>query len=465
MIRTCTDSIENTNTEVTNALTGFEHTFDLTSDGNKLFSVDLDTSQSIYIKILIKNSSSTSAMVFINIIRKSDLETVRSIKIRNSTVITTDLSAGEYYICVRTLLGAFTLGLTVDYLRYSRNVTFDNIQMSYGEQTTLEYFKIKRPDVECNQPLKYTMIAGRLPTGLQLDERGRVFGTLPIIDDDNMKNFPSYNLYHSNFDYATPIGVRYEFTVKLEIEGGVDDEVFDIREFCIMIVNNWSLTEPYMDAEIYDITGEVDDISRTAEVLMPTTLCPPCNIGNEKEINSGNYVFDNGGNVVIEESELVLPYINSYGSITKGNYISRTPLITDVVQMEYVINAYTNDDVDDVHLPDLLVQEQNEYIILPGDLMGADIYRWVVANADVLVDAGYKKSTLNKYINKELPGQVTYRNGELNLDLIVNDGVPIDPQIAYTQAHENIMKVEPMYIRGTFIPYEMDVEVTYESYR
>lgn len=463
MIRTCTDSIQDSTQIIKPALTGLMYPFDLTPDSNELFSISLDTSQSIYIKIIIADSSNTSSIVFVNIISKNTLDTVRSIKLRNSTVITSDLDMGDYYICVRTLLGEFSIEMTVDYLRYSRDVIFDNVTMFHGESAVLESLYIKRPEIACNQPLKYTLVGGSLPTGLQLDAKGRVYGTLPIIDNEDMKSFPSFNLYHSNFDYATPIGVRYEFTVKLELENGGDDTIFDIRNFCIMIVNDWSLTQPYLGAEIYDITGEVDDISKT---LIPKTLCPPCVLTVDTNTNTASYVFDGDNSIILADivDANTTWYYNDYGSISKDNYVSRTPIIKNIVQMDYVINAYESGN-DDINVPTLESYSENEYIILPENIDSNNIYKWVVQNKNTLIESGYNNATLNKYIDKKLDGVVNVRNNRLNLDLIVDDSIINDPQIAFTQAHENILADEPMYIIGTFFPSSLYGEITYESYR
>lgn len=469
MISTCTDSIKN-DVEVTNALTGLEYDFALTSEVNKLFYISLDTSQSIYVKVLIKNATVRNSVVFVNIISKKDLVTVRTIKLQASTVITADLDMGDYYICVRTLLGVFDISLTVDYLRYSREITFNDIQIKHGDTVLLEELKIKRAEVECSRPLKYTFISGRLPTGIKMDSKGRLYGTLPIIDDENMKNFPSYNLYHSNFDFTTPIGVRYEFRVRIEVEGNDAAKIYEERDFCMMLVNDWSLTEPIMGAEVYDITGEVDKYNPlygTSNGLLPASLCPPCILDVDKN-NIATYVFDKNGATMLAEriDDSLRWYFNDYGSITKNNYTSRTPLIKHVVQLDYVINAHDNDDNDSeyIHIPDVILDETNEYVILPNNLDGLNVYEWVLLNINSLVDAGYNKTTLNKYINKQIKGDVTFRNGRMNLDLIHDRANITDPQTAYTVAHEDIMRNEPMYIRGTFIPYELDVELIYESY-
>ena len=468
MVMTCTDSLTN-GVEVTNALTGLEYNFELTSEVNELFNINLDTSQTIYIKLLIKNSTIRNSVVFVNVIRKSDLVTVRTIKLQASTVITADLDMGEYYICVRTLLGTFSLGLTVEYLRFSKSVTFDDIRIKHGDTLLLEEFKIKRPEVDCGRPLKYTFISGRLPTGISMDAKGRLFGTLPILDDENMKNFPTYNLYHSNFEFTTPIGVRYEFRVRIEVEGNDAAEVYEERDFCMMVVNDWSLTEPIMGAEVYDITGEVDiynPIYGTNNGLLPVSLCPPC-ILDVDENNIATYVFDSDGATKLAQKidDSLLWRFNDHGSITKGNYTSRAPFIKHVVQLDYVINAHDNGDGEEViHVPDIVLDETNEYVILPNDLNGLKVYEWVVLNINSLVDAGYNKTTLNKYINKQIKGEITYRNGRLNLDLIHDRANITDPQTAYTVAHEDIMRNEPMYVRGTFLPYEMECKITYENY-
>lgn len=463
MVMTCTDSIT-TGSDVTAALTGLEYNFDLTGEVNKLFNINLDTSQTIYIKVLIKNSTIRSSVVFVNVISKVDLVTVRTIKLQSSTVITADLDMGEYYICVRTLLGTFSLGLTVDYLRFSKSVTFDDIRIRHGDTLLLEGLKIKRPEVDCTRPLKYTFVGGRLPTGISMDAKGRLFGTLPILDDEGMKNFPTYNLYHSNFEFTTPIGVRYEFRVRIEVEENDTADVYEERDFCMMVVNDWSLTEPIMGADVYDITGEVD--YSTNNGLLPVSLCPPC-ILNVDENNMATYVFDSNGATKLAQKidDSLLWYFNDHGSITKGYYTSRAPFIKHVVQLDYVINAHANGDSEDViHVPDVVLDETNEYVILPNDLHGLRVYEWVVLNITSLIDAGYNKTTLNKYINKQIKGEITYRNGRLNLDLIHDRANITDPQTAYTVAHEDIMRSEPMYVRGTFLPYELECKITYENY-
>lgn len=469
---TCIESI-NLGDSAESAEANFDYSFDVSDTNNKLFLLVLEADQTVYIKPKIINTNISNAVVFIAIIRKSDSTTIRNTKITGETIITTDLQEGSYYICFRTLFGSHVVGASFNYVRFSRDVEF-TVKCYTGENGTFE-LKTKLPTFSCTRPLKYTLISGSLPSGLVMDASGRIHGTLPLIDKENLKDFPSYSLYHGDGIFYTPIGVRYEFLTKLEL---LDNSAkFVYRKFCIMIVNDWDLTAPILEmSEMYYDEGEVEyDSGYTS---LPKNLCPPCDTKGKK--GDVRYVYDNNGYLVNVEKIMDTPefknslytwQVNDFGHITSGYYTSKTNLVNNIESLRYVIDEFElggeNFDFDEpIILPENYRIHRNESLLIPSDVPITKTREWLLENLNDIIEDGYGEDIINGYVNKDtnIKFDIVSRGTENYLDLSFVDDNDSDISVQYDTQRELILAKEPMYVKTDFLPTELNAVISYESY-
>lgn len=468
---TCLESI-NTGEQTESADTNTNYSFNVSSAKNKLFILTLDTDQTVYIRPNIVGSDITSPFIFVSIISKKDLVTVRNTRITGETIISTDLQEGSYYICFRTLMGSHTVTANFEYVSFSRDVQLI-CNFYTGENGSFE-LKRKLPSFACTRPLKYTLVEGSLPSGLVLDASGRIHGTLPIIDKENLKDFPSYSLYHGDGIFYTPIGVRYEFTVKLELLDNF--EKFEFRKFCIMIVNDWDLTKPILEmSEMTYIEGEVH---HDTSFKLPKNLCPPC----DTKVKKGDirYIYDNNGYLINIDTIMETPefkdslytwQVNDSGYIVSGDYESKTKLINNIETMRYVIDEYENLGIDfDIKEPVILPESyrihKNESIAIPSTVSIGDIREWITVNINDIIEDGYGQDIMMAYVNKldTVKSEIIFREDGTYIDLSFIDDDENDIAIQYDTQRELILAKEPMYVKTDFLPTELNAVISYESY-
>ena len=453
------------------------YNFSINGDMNKLFSLVLDTDQTFYIKPKIVSSSTTNPFVFISIIRKSDSSTIRNTRITGETIISADLQEGEYYICFRTLNGSYEISTSYEYISFSRDVEFI-CNVITGENGVAD-IKRKLPTFACTRPLRYTLVEGSLPSGLVMDTSGRIHGTLPLIDKENLKDFPSYSLYHGDGIFYTPIGVRYEFLVKLELLDNPEKFVF--KKFCIMLVNDWDLTAPILEmSEMAYIEGEVEYDS---SFKLPKNLCPPCETKGKK--GDLKYVYDNNGFVVNIETIMETPEfkdslyswsVNNSGNIVSGDYTSKTNLVNNIDDMRYIINEFELDmetlegDEFDFKEPTVLPESyrihQNESLRIPSNVSIGDIREWINNNLNDIIEDGYSQDVIMAYVDKldTVRVEIVFRDGDTYLDLSMNDDDENDIAMQYDTQRELILAKEPMYVKTDFFPTTLNAVISYESY-
>lgn len=399
---TCIDTINQTNTfDVIDG--GIDYTFSLSPSTNKIYSITSENNQTYYFNVSVL-SSNVVPDIFMTILSES-LVVVRTSRISENTVVSVDLPIGEYYVCFRVFIGNFTLKLNVDYVRFSRNVTLEPL-MYYGESTTFSIKGTKVP-VPCNQPLRYSLEYGKLPTGLTLSTSGFISGTLPIIDTEELTDTPSANLYHKTNGVYEPIGVRYDFYVRLSLLNDLD--VFVIKKFCINIVNDWTLTRDIIDKiGVTEQSGIIEYI----ENKIPNSLCPPC---------------DN------EESPISIVYD------------VKTNIIDSNIQLESVkyINEFEPQDA--ILLQDInFTPNKDEYINVPDSV---DIKTHILDNIDFYQSVGHDRLTLIKFIE----GQ--YKHDFVNglVHIIVDDSIDVnDPLYKLSTNHIEELRDESMYVNSTY---------------
>lgn len=414
----------NTSIEIIDNTTLYD--FNIDANNNKIFALNLDTNQTVYFKPKIIGF--TSSTVFITIIKKSDMSIAASSKFNKDTVLDFILNEDEYYVCFRIVFGTVNLNLTVEYLRFSRKVSFDNIQCGVGSSFSGN-IKFAKKAVACSQPLRYKMIAGELPTGLKMDSSGRIYGTLPILDDEDKKDFPTYNLYQDDIDEVDPIGVRYEFTVRLELYN--DPDVFDIRKFCLLVVNDWDLTEPFLVFEEQEDIGFVD-----VDGNLLDELCPPCDEYDDKK---DLYKFNKFKSIT---------KIND--SVTGNNFISKAPFIHNKYEINYAVEKYINEEKDIFVPSSENYVDMSESIMLPGDVAVNQAIYWIRNNYEELLLDGYGEKALNSYINKL--DNVEVSTSKINDRYYVHiefkpDNDLTDSNMLYNLERQDILRNEPIYTK------------------
>lgn len=469
---TCVESI-NLGGSVESAEANNNYSFDVTDTKNKLFLLSLDSDQTVYIRPKIISTLTTNAVVFISIIKKSDASTIRNTKITGETIISTDLQEGSYYICFRTLFGSHVVGSSFDYVKFKREVEI-SAKFYTGENGSFDLQR-KLPVFACTRPLKYTLISGSLPSGLVMDTSGRIHGTLPLIDKENLKDFPSYSLYHGDGIFYTPIGVRYEFLVKLEL---LDNNTkFVYRKFCIMIVNDWDLTTPILEMSEMDYDGGEVEYD-TGYTNLPKNLCPPCETKGKK--GDVRYIYDNNGYLVNVEKIMDTPefknslytwQVNEFGNITSGDYTSKTELVNNIESLRYVIDEFElgGDDFDfdePIVLPENYRIHRNESLLIPSDVPTSKAREWVMINLNDIIEDGYGEDILTGYINKDdnVKVEIVSRGTDNYLDLSFVDDNESDISVQYDMQRELILAKEPMYVKTDFLPTELTAVISYESY-
>lgn len=446
---TCISSInENNNITEIDIRTVYDIQIDLSN--NKLFYINMQISQTLYM-ILKFNKTISNSFFYVSVIEKTKLSTVMTFKISDSTKLDILLDSGEYYICLRSVNLPYSINVQFDMLKYIRMTNF--IINSYsGESSNLEKINLPKNAVDCNQPLKYSLIEGELPTGLTIDSKGRISGILPLIDTENKRNFPSFNLYNENFAYSAPIEVRYDFTLKVELEH--DPSKFEIRKFCINVVNDWDLSlHEYLDDYENEITGTV----HVLEDERLKSLCSPCEI--TKPLSD------------------TIWYYNEYGSVTRDNFESRAKFIKKINILDDVISRYnidkqfndkenyqiSNQDSDIIDIGNDFKIDYSESILIPE---GIDVLKFIEMNIKELIADGYNEYLLNKYINEESKYVIEYFSGLKHLTIFSDfeDKDKKDVQNEYQNNRLEIMSEEPIYSISDF-GNTMIVEIAYENKR
>lgn len=442
---TCLQTLsENLGVETVTPNIKYDITIDV--DKNKIFLLSLETSQTVFIDVYFIKSLILPSIFFISFIDKKTLNTTNTVKITDSTLINITLDIGDYYVCVRTPNISYNVSLNFKFIKYRRDLTF-NINCLCGESFDIDNLIIKKEYVNCNQPLKYTLIDGELPSGVTINDKGMISGRLPLIDTENKRDFPSYNLYHDDYEDSSPIGIRYDFKIKVELVS--DPNKFEIRKFCIHIVNDWDLSLPeYMD-DYEDIKYSI--VNKYINVNLPNSLCPPCGID-------------------IEDIKTSQWYYNDYNSITRDNYESQAIFIDTIEKLDYVIEQYESnlydlssddDDINSINVNPTVFVNSGESVLIPNEFKKKPL-EYIKNNLEYLIDYGYDEEILNKYID----GKLEYESDEIDGEIFIhikNDEYVDIVQDTYNAERISIMKNEPIYVVGNLSSENLQVEITYEQ--
>lgn len=274
---------------------------------NGLYSLSSSMDQSIFLNVRMLDSY-TTINLSLTIYKKDTMQIFGSMNITRTLVNSSfNILAGEYYICIRSLLLEYSVELTASFINYVTIQTIDPTS-TYGFQSD-SVLTFKRVEVNCNKPLFYELIDGALPTGLTMLQNGYINGTLPMLDDDEYnKDLPTSNTWYEKIhdnEYITAWGRIYRFKVFLYLEGGYDKGVE--RWFYISILNDFNknlrFVDQYMMLEDEKITTFEEQIKLNTIKLCPD-VCEDDSTDNGNNSNNGNdYVSVVDGEVYENVSE------------------------------------------------------------------------------------------------------------------------------------------------------------------
>ena len=263
---TCVQTIEGGSvTPIANNYTG---EVSLDASANRVFSFSLETSLTVYVKLTFNASTTPLKNVSVTLLNASK-GIITTTTFKETSGFQTTLQRGEYYICLRTLIGSYALTLNMSTLIYRSDITIPMVAAS-GTQSSFS-LKVVKPRVKCTQPMKFEIIEGSLPPGLTFNEAGLVSGTVPVIDTLGLLKIPSANLMVPLENETLALSLQWYFTVKVSLLS--DPSRFDTKRFCLQLYNNNSLSiHEHTSGEAHT---EYHYERETVHVHRETTLCDP----------------------------------------------------------------------------------------------------------------------------------------------------------------------------------------------
>lgn len=176
----------------------------------------------------------------LRIYRASPLQEVVSFAINEyAQVLSKELAAGTYYVCVETQgLTALQTTILASSTQYQGFASLAAPQSS-GEHLAVTLTQPRRPQA-CQTTLFYEITEGSLPPGLRMTSLGQIRGVLPENDclEDNAALPPSQTWGQEIEGVTWPWGRQWRFKVKVWPEGTPD--VSKEEWFCVASHNDWS---------------------------------------------------------------------------------------------------------------------------------------------------------------------------------------------------------------------------------
>lgn len=247
---------------------------------NSLFTLTNELDQSVFfnIRFIGAYSSFSASLTIYNI---NTLRVFGTLNLNQQSINTSfSIVAGEYYICIRPIIGEYELDFKSTFISYNKVATF-NTKSYFGYSSDFILETSRAPGL-CKRRLVYTIIDGKLPNGLDMQDNGLITGFLPMLDCDSENDHlpPSAAWYHkiSDSEYVTSWGRAYRFRVHLTLYDDSTKE--DTEWFYISILNDFSKNLALVDK--YEVL-EDDKIATFEEKIKLNTLnlCPPTLCGTE----------------------------------------------------------------------------------------------------------------------------------------------------------------------------------------
>ena len=303
---TCITSIGIPGQQIMELSTGVAVQSNITKDINALYLLSNELDQSVFFNVRLIGTSPNISYT-ITIYNATTLVSIGSMVVTSITANSSfNIKAGQYYVCIRSQLLPYTVELTPKFISYNNTIIFSpRSQYGFSSTSTLT---VSRPVGICNRRLLYTIIEGKLPTGLTMLENGYIAGSLPILDvDEYNKDLPPSNTWYHKLgddEYITNWGRAYRFKVHLTLYDDRTKE--DVAWFYISIINDYSKNFALLDK--YEALSDDRNITFEEKVLMDKSLCPPCgSLINDKDTD--DIQDDTNGNILIDMNNRT-DYIN-----------------------------------------------------------------------------------------------------------------------------------------------------------
>lgn len=294
---TCTSSITSA-TSFVELSSGVAYPSTINATVNSVYVLSSDLDQSVFFNIRVLGNPSSIAIT-ITVYYKNNMRVFGTTNITQpNTNASFSITAGEYYVCIRSQVLPYNIIFTPTFISYSNTATF--VPNSYIGMYSAGELTVQKRETVCNRPLLYTIIEGSLPDGLTMLENGYVTGILPMMDCDpyNDELPASGSWYHqlSDSEYVTNWGRAYRFKVHLTLYDDRTKE--DEAWFYISIVNNYDKNKAIIDE--YEVL-EDEYLATFEEKVKLTTLrlCPPCEI--QEEVLSDEDIIRNNNNLEYED--------------------------------------------------------------------------------------------------------------------------------------------------------------------
>lgn len=308
---TCQTSI-NSIEDILEISSGTTYNFNINQDINQIYLLSNDLDQSVFFNMRVIGNYSTIA-ISVTIFNITTLRQIVSLNVTQRTVNSSfSIASGQYYICIRPLVGSYDVEFTPTFIVYNRIATYSG-KSHFGFFSSTTDIEVERRQGPCNRRLNYEIIEGNIPNGLTFLDNGLIYGNLPILDTDPYNNdLPTSNhWYHiiSDSEAVTSYGRAYRFKVRLSLFD--DRSTFDERWYFITIINDFSKNLAHVDK--YEVL-ETDHIASFEDKLklINKSLCSPCEVDDDI-INKSAVTEFNAENILNKQKEIkdVLSRINN----------------------------------------------------------------------------------------------------------------------------------------------------------
>lgn len=248
---------------------------------NKLFRFTITSSNTISFTIKLAQTSGALVNAQVSIYRYDGpgaIISMGSVALSNpSTSFVRDFESGSYVICIRQITGSYT-GTIVGTFSAFPSTALMSAVIRHGETFYSNTGTIDVPSrINCDDPLYFTILDGKLPPGLQMSQLGMISGTLPNLDclEETTNLSPSTNWYFRDMDGAVqPWGFQWRFKVRVYLS--TNHAIYADEWFCIMVHNNWSLDrDNFLANAPFERFRQIEIVQDALK--LPDTVCyMPC---------------------------------------------------------------------------------------------------------------------------------------------------------------------------------------------
>lgn len=256
---------------------------------NKLFRFTITSSNTISFSVILSPVGGGSVNAQLSIFRYDGpgaIVSIGNVSLTNpSTSFSRDFEAGSYIICIRPISGSYS-GTITGLFNPFPGVALMSATFRHGETLYSNTGTIDVPSgIDCNDPLYFSILEGKLPPGLQMSQLGLIRGTLPNLDciEDTVNLSPSVNWYFRDFDgNVQPWGFQWRFKVRVYLS--TNHSIYADEWFCIKVHNNWSIDrDNFIEAAPFERFRQIEIVQDALK--LPDTVCyMPCDLADDAKI-------------------------------------------------------------------------------------------------------------------------------------------------------------------------------------